>query len=159
MWNETGMFRVEFSRKIRNGPRFKMRWNLFHFVPFFELIWNVSVISDETERNLQHWPQLQPTVRKTAEIDIYEKSKNCILNIHFKCSHWSSEKWESFDRKSSVFLYLCQWHHLYMMRLPFLLYLLYFHQKKILLRNLTKYGANKRSSAIFLLLSFSLYFT
>ena len=32
-------------------------------------------------------PQLQPTVRKTAEIDIHEKSKNCILNIHFKCSH------------------------------------------------------------------------
>lgn len=104
-------------------------------------------------------PQLQPTVRKTAEIDIHEKSKNCILNIHFKCSHWSSEKWESFDRKSSVFLYLCQGQHLYMMRLPFLLYLLYFHQKKILLRNLTKYGANKRSSAIFFLLSFSLYFT
>jgi len=25
MWNETGTFRPKFSRKIQNGPRFKMR--------------------------------------------------------------------------------------------------------------------------------------
>jgi len=51
MWNETGTFRAEFSRKIRNGPRFKMRLNLFRFVLFFELVWNVSAIPNETERN------------------------------------------------------------------------------------------------------------
>jgi len=55
MWNETGTFRVEFSRKIWNGPRFKMRWNLFCFVLFFELVWNVSVIPGKTERNWQPW--------------------------------------------------------------------------------------------------------
>ena len=32
MWNETGTFRAEFSRKIRNRPRFKIRWNLFRFL-------------------------------------------------------------------------------------------------------------------------------
>jgi len=53
MWNGTGTFRAEFSRKIRNGPRFKMRWNLFRFVPFFELVWNVSAIPGGTERNWQ----------------------------------------------------------------------------------------------------------
>ena len=53
MWNGTGTFRAEFSRKIRNGPRFKMRWNLFHFVLFFELVWNVSAIPGGTERNWQ----------------------------------------------------------------------------------------------------------
>jgi hypothetical protein len=44
MWNETGTFRPKFSRKIWNGPRFKMRWKLFPFVLFFELVWNVSVV-------------------------------------------------------------------------------------------------------------------
>jgi len=53
MWNGTGTFRAEFSRQIRNGPRFKMRWNLFRFVPFFELVWNVSAIPGGTERNWQ----------------------------------------------------------------------------------------------------------
>jgi len=61
MWNGTGTFRAEFSRKIRNGPRFKMRWNLFRFVPFFELVWNVSAIPGGTERNWQ--PCLSPYLR------------------------------------------------------------------------------------------------
>jgi hypothetical protein len=60
MWNETGTFRPEFSWKIRNGPRFKMRWKLFRFVSFFELVWNVSAIPSETERN---W---QPCSRQTT---------------------------------------------------------------------------------------------
>ena len=53
MWNETETFRPEFGRKIRNGSRFKIRWNLFRFVLFFELVWNVSTIPGETERNWQ----------------------------------------------------------------------------------------------------------
>jgi hypothetical protein len=57
MWNGTGTFRAEFNRKIRNGPRFKMRWNLFRFIPFFELVWNVSAIPDGTEWNWQPWFQ------------------------------------------------------------------------------------------------------
>jgi hypothetical protein len=70
MWNETGTFRVEFSRKIRNGPRFKMRWNLFRFVPFFELVWNVSAIPDETERNWQPWFDQLERVRVFSKIDL-----------------------------------------------------------------------------------------
>ena len=61
MWNETGTFRTEFSWKIWNGPRFKMRWNLFRFVPFFKLVWNVSAIPGETERNWQPWLRKQAT--------------------------------------------------------------------------------------------------
>jgi hypothetical protein len=70
MWNETGTFRVEFSRKIRNGPRFKMRWNLFRFVPFFELVWNVSAIPGETERNWQPWFDQLERVRVFSKIDL-----------------------------------------------------------------------------------------
>jgi hypothetical protein len=68
MWNETGTFRAEFSRKIRNGPRFKMRWNLFHFVPFFELVWNVSAIPGETEHNWQPWLSVLPIVFKPSPV-------------------------------------------------------------------------------------------
>jgi hypothetical protein len=64
MWNETGTFRVKFSWKIRNGPRFKMRWNLFRFVSFFELVLNVSAIPGETERNWQPWLWLVKDCRK-----------------------------------------------------------------------------------------------
>jgi hypothetical protein len=65
----TGTFRTEFNRKIRNGPRFKMRWNLFHFVPFFELVWNVSAIPDETERNWQPcWFSLHATTLAPTQI-------------------------------------------------------------------------------------------
>ena len=53
MWNETGTFRSKFGWKIRNGPRFEMRWKLFHFVSFFELVWNVSTIPNETKWNWQ----------------------------------------------------------------------------------------------------------
>jgi hypothetical protein len=53
MWNESGTFRPKFNQKIPNGPRFEMRWKLFRFVSFFELVWNVSAIPDETERNWQ----------------------------------------------------------------------------------------------------------
>jgi len=35
MWNETGTFRAEFSQKIRNRLRFKMRWNLFCFLNWY----------------------------------------------------------------------------------------------------------------------------
>jgi len=70
MWNETGTFRVEFSWKIRNGPRFKMRWNLFRFVPFFELVWNVSAIPGETERNWQPWFDQLERVRVFSKIDL-----------------------------------------------------------------------------------------
>jgi len=70
MWNETGTFRVEFSRKIQNGPRFKMRWNLFRFVPFFELVWNVSAIPGETERNWQPWFDQLERVRVFSKIDL-----------------------------------------------------------------------------------------
>jgi hypothetical protein len=68
MWNETRTFRAEFSRKIRNGPRFKMRWNLFHFVPFFELVWNVSAIPGETEHNWQPWLSVLPIVFKPSPV-------------------------------------------------------------------------------------------
>jgi len=86
MWNETGTFRVEFSRKIQNGSRFKMRWNLFRFVSFFELIWNVSTIPDETEQNWQpcvsmlpcqfpaafaQFPQLSKVNFKSEQISIH----------------------------------------------------------------------------------------
>jgi hypothetical protein len=51
MRNETGTFRVEFSQKIQNGPRFKMKWNLFYFVLFFKLVWNILIIPDKTKQN------------------------------------------------------------------------------------------------------------
>jgi hypothetical protein len=35
-----------------------MRWKLFRFVPFFELIWNVSAIPGETEWNWQPWSRV-----------------------------------------------------------------------------------------------------
>jgi hypothetical protein len=53
MWNETRTFRSKFIWKIRNGPRFEMRWKLFCFVSFFELVWNISAIPDKTKRNWQ----------------------------------------------------------------------------------------------------------
>ena len=43
------------AKKIRKGPRFKIRWKLFCFILFFELVWNVSAIPDETEQNWQSW--------------------------------------------------------------------------------------------------------
>ena len=79
MWNETRTFRAEFSRKIRNGPRFKMRWNLFRFVPFFELVWNVSAIPDETEWNWQPWFKARHTIPTNIGITLLCSLK--ILNL------------------------------------------------------------------------------
>ena len=46
MWNETGIFWPKFIRKIRNGPRFEMRWKLFCFVNRYEMFQ-----SFQTKRN------------------------------------------------------------------------------------------------------------
>jgi len=56
MWNETETFRQKFIRNIpaeiypKNPERIEI-WNEMKIVPFFELVWNVSAIPDETERN------------------------------------------------------------------------------------------------------------
>ena len=87
MWNETGTLRLKFSRKIRNGSRFKMRWKLFCFVLVFKLIWNISAFLNRTELTY-----LVPTVyaamllkKKKDHERQYLKKHNfisCILESH-----------------------------------------------------------------------------
>jgi hypothetical protein len=53
MWNEIGTFRAEFSRKIRNEPRFKMRWNLFRFVNWYGMFRQFRAKRNEINMNTQ----------------------------------------------------------------------------------------------------------
>ena len=96
MWNETGTFRVEFSRKIRNGPRFKMRWNLFRFVPFFELVWNVSAIPGQNKTKLttllfSHFKKWGNQLIESRNLDsifnldsTYRIEKSCIYRLSLR---------------------------------------------------------------------------
>ena len=96
MWNETGTFRVEFSRKIRNGPRFKMIWNLFRFVPFFELVWNVSAIPGQNKTKLTtllffHFKKWGNQLIESRNLDsifnldsTYRIEKSCIYRLSLR---------------------------------------------------------------------------
>ena len=73
-WN--GTCGIELERSGRNlaeksGTDRDLKWdeNYSIFVPFFELIWNVSAISDETERNWQPWLALIVAI-KTVDLSV-----------------------------------------------------------------------------------------
>jgi hypothetical protein len=60
MWNETGTFRLEFSQKIQNGPRFEMRWKLFCFLNWYEMFRPLRTNRNGIDNLGWAWTPLRP---------------------------------------------------------------------------------------------------
>ena len=60
MWNETGTFRLKFSQKIQNGPRFEMRWKLFCFLNWYEMFRPLRTKRNGIDNLGWAWTPLRP---------------------------------------------------------------------------------------------------